>query len=1381
MRLRNCALYAFVVFILHMFCVGQQSSDVWSAPAFSSDPAALREAASALPGSKEDEATVLLNEMRFEFDAAGRMTEVRHLIYRIENEEGVKEWDEVSANWSPWHQAKPEIRARVIGPDGAVHDLDPNTLNDVPVHEDEPNIYSDDRSLGGPLPGVAVGSIVEEQETVRDTGVFFTGGTVARRGLAWSVPTKKWHIVLSHPEVVPVRYSLRKLPDATISKNTSNGIETIVIEHGPSEAAIDRVKNVPSDVLVYPDLEFTTGTTWQRVAAAYARIVDDKMRVADVQAVVGNLKMNGQTDRATAIRQIVSALHKNIRYTGVEFGESSLIPQFPSETLKRRYGDCKDKALLLAAMLRAAGIPATLSLLSTGPGLDVDPDLPGMGEFDHAIVYVPGSGTEPEQWIDATANYTRVGDLPAMDYGRLTLVVDSGTTALKKIPSFTSGQNHHIETREVTLAEYGPARFVERNEQIGPMESEYREFWTGDQKELRTKSEGYVKDAYAAEALTSVQPGTPDDLNKPFTVTYTVDKGRRGFTGLNTAEVYIPTRDLFQGLPEYFSTAEKKDDSPDAKKPRTVDWEFYPFVNEWRYIIKPPLGFVARALPPNQDEALASARYVCKYSLNPDGSVEVLFRFDSGKARLTADQGRELRDAMLGVLKEDIPSVTFDQQGYKFLSEGKPREALAAYRNLTNTHPKEALHKVQIARAYLTVGLGENAREEARGATLLEPASAQAFGTLGWILEHDEIGRRFGKGADLPGAVTAYRKAKQLDPKDKEVRANLAILLEFDDHGNRYKDPGHLQQAVRELKELKQLDEDYEKDYEDSLLFDLWYANDPRALLQYADGLRSTETRKALVLAATAAAENAQAAIDRSAAISSDNEMRTRILHAAGQLLMRTARYAEAADLLTAGARGRDDEAQVTSLATLLRKTHRRDDLVIDANDPRSAIQRLFLFLFNPSSKYEQFLDLTSHNTQRGLDPKAEEQSLQRAIYSMNSGEVGGVEAGLIADLTLSNTQFSLEGDDTLGYRMTVTTPGAQPKHAFVVKESGRYRILDFPLTNHTPENLGWEAIGRLEAGDVSGARKWLDWARDEVHMTGGDDPLSGNPFPHFWTKGQEGDAAAIRTAALVLAPSKEVTGSYLAQLVEARDAAKTDSERNRLNLVLAYAYSAQQKWPELLEASQSLMQAVPDSALAYGFAARAYGMLGRFDEWSGVLTARLQKHPDELAYIRSAAVLARYRGDFKKSRELTKTLMDQGRADANDLNRYAWDSLFLASGPDQSAVEAVERAAELTKQNDFNILHTEACVLAVTGKESQSRALLLKAMQVASMPEPNSSIWFGLGQLAEAYGEFGAAQVLYSRVEKLETPYPTDAYILAQQRLAALKSPATTSAKSRK
>ena len=70
--------------------------------------------------------------------------------------------------------------------------------------------------------------------------------------------------------------------------------------------------------------------------------------------------------------------------------------------LARKYGDCKDKASLLVGDVAVRIFPRTLLFSTLGSREDVAPDLPGMGMFDHAIVYVPGP---PDLWIDATDEY----------------------------------------------------------------------------------------------------------------------------------------------------------------------------------------------------------------------------------------------------------------------------------------------------------------------------------------------------------------------------------------------------------------------------------------------------------------------------------------------------------------------------------------------------------------------------------------------------------------------------------------------------------------------------------------------------------------------------------------------------------------------------------------------------------------------------------------------------------------------------------------------------------------------------------------------------------------------------------------------------------------
>src|SRR5437763_7678749 len=324
------------------------ATNVWAGPAFAADPGELRKAAQAIPAGKHNEVTLLLDELNFSFDQAGKLVERRHLIYRIENQDGVADWAETSGPWEAWHQSRPEIKARVITAEGAVHWLDPKTLSDVPVHENAPDLYSDQRRYGGPLPAVAPGAIVEEEVVTRDTAPLFAAGTVHRWGLVWNVPVNKTRLVVSHPASLPLNFETHLLPDANITKATENGVESITLEQGPLPAYAQQTQEIPPDAVLYPEVEFSTGTSWRAVASEYAHLTDDKIRASGVQSVAAKINTKDGS-RNDIIRRIVAALHRSIRYTGVEFGESSLIPQFPAETLKRKYGDCKDKAAFLVA------------------------------------------------------------------------------------------------------------------------------------------------------------------------------------------------------------------------------------------------------------------------------------------------------------------------------------------------------------------------------------------------------------------------------------------------------------------------------------------------------------------------------------------------------------------------------------------------------------------------------------------------------------------------------------------------------------------------------------------------------------------------------------------------------------------------------------------------------------------------------------------------------------------------------------------------------------------------------------------------------------------------------------------------------------------------
>ena len=280
-----------------------------------------------------------------------------------------------------------------------------------------------------------------------------------------------------------------------------------------------------------------------------------------------------------------------------------------------------------------------MALLNAGSRLDVPSSLPGMGLFDLAIVYVPGT---PGLWIDSTFQFARLGQLPINDQGRWALIAKPETTALLKTPESASRDNVLLEMREIHLSENGPATVVEKTLPSGVFESHYRSYYADKpDKETRDGLIGYVKSQYVAEKLTSVDRTDPGDLSTQFALTLKCEKAKRGYTDLDNAIAAIRVDTLFQQLPDDLKRKDdadekKKDDGEKPKKPRTADWELdQPFTAEWKYRIVPPAGFVPKELPKDATVALGPAVLTEMFARHQDGTVEADLAFDSVKRRYT--------------------------------------------------------------------------------------------------------------------------------------------------------------------------------------------------------------------------------------------------------------------------------------------------------------------------------------------------------------------------------------------------------------------------------------------------------------------------------------------------------------------------------------------------------------------------------------------------------------------------------------------------------------------------------------------------------------------------------------------------------------------------
>src|SRR6185436_15673077 len=498
---------------------------------------------------------------------------------------------------------------------------------------------------------------------------------------------------------------------------------------------------------------------------------ESRIRNDDAKPLIAGL--GPRTNKLDYVSKIVERLHKEVRDTGVEFGAARLIPEYPSETLRRRFGDCKDKSTLLVAALRASGIDAYLALLSAGDDQDVEPELPGLGLFDHAIVFVPGLGANgADLWIDATAEYARVGSLPAQDASRNALVIRTGTAALARTPALHSADNRQVETRDFFLAEYGPSRVVETTETYGTVEGEYRSWYAGaDTKERLTQLKNYTRDAYRAKELLDYSHTASNDFSKPYSMSIEMQDAPVGYTDLETAAVGINVANITARLPEYFDSRVDGTADESADADRKADVVFEPFVTEWRYHIQPPPGFQPRALPANSVVELGPARLISEFNVTADGAVHANWRFDTMKGRYTIAEADALVAALRDLNRAETQLIAFDQVGVALRADGNFKGALQANEALVAKYPRKAVHRLRSASALLEAGLGARAQREALAATRLEPKSSLAWKTYGWTLQHDAVGRRFGEGFDRPAALAAYQKARELAPTDTDIAA----------------------------------------------------------------------------------------------------------------------------------------------------------------------------------------------------------------------------------------------------------------------------------------------------------------------------------------------------------------------------------------------------------------------------------------------------------------------------------------------------------------------------------------------------------------------------------------------------------------------------------
>lgn len=1318
------------------------AGDPWEEAFLSSEPRRLLAAAAeATARTRDEDVVVLLDEVHYRLDGQRRGEARYRLVYRVLTDAGAREWASVAASHAPWFEARPRIRARVVTADGLAHELDPATIAEVAAGDDDGLTYTDRRTLRAPLPAIARGAVVEQEILVTDTAPLFEAGTQFRFFFGSGVPTLRARVVVDAPEGLSLHHVLRGLEGGVVERERAAGRVRLTVQAGPLGPLPEPEPWMPADKPRQPYFALATGESWAHVAEAYSRVVDAQVGVPSPAVARPGIR------RDAVAARLIQRLHREVRYTGIEFGEAAIVPRSPNEVLRRRYGDCKDKSALLVSWLRAEGVPAFLALLSTGPGADIDPGLPGFGLFDHAIVVLPG---EPMLWIDATDEFGRVNELPVGVRDRLTLIAAPGTTDLVRTPAAAAADNVLRKTREYHLEASGAGRVVETTVTTGSVERAFRSFYShAEPAALRDSQERYAREEHGTSEVTSAENSDPRDLRAPFRVrveSRTADLPAR--TGTQSV-VSISPAGLFARLPDAIGTEPAERRTPYVlPDPHRV---------EWSYRIVPPAGYVPQRLPQPTQATFGNASLEIAFAAGADGVVEGRLVFDTGARRIEPEAYRGFALAVRDWRAREPLQVVFEDHAQALLAAGRTCEGLAALRAAVAAAPRSAGARIRLADALLATGFGEAARDEARQAVQLAPASAEAHRTLGWVHEHDLLGRRFRPGYDRAVAISAYAKAKEVDPSHLVARASLAILHEFDERGQHYGRGADLEAAIREWQALPpELVNDQTRQ---NLLYALAYAGEFDRALEVARAQPESDLRNEAILLLTAARRGVAAALRQAQDFFATPAARRDALLRVGNSLIEMRRYAEGSALLAESVAGAEDAAERRARAALFARVRRAETLEFPPDDPRTPVRRLFALLASSPSEKVDVLDLaglfdlstTEREAVRG-DPEAFRRGFTAAMRAVAGG--GQLTASTF-DAVLSLAEFHAEGEPAVGYRVTIGF-GTNRKAMFVVRRGDTYVLLAF---EDDLEPLAVRALDAADRGDLAAARQWLDWARDAVR---GGAPV----FARLWGKGHADGINAVRLAAASLFRSPARVHQGIQALQVGREVLPAGPQRAALDEGRLWLLLQAKRDAEALALLQGWDREHPTHPLPFLMRSFVLSQLGRDADVRALAEARLRDAPDDVdaAQVLSQALMRL--GAFEEAESVFARMAARGTLQDGDLNNRAWLAV-LRDRVDASTLDWARQSTQ--KQARAANLHTLATLYAEAGHVSEARQLLARAIADKPGDTPGPDDWYVVGRLQEHCGLAAAARLSYERVVSGAASRQDGAATLARRRLAQL------------
>ena len=258
------------------------------------------------------------------------------------------------------------------------------------------NIYDPlDRKIMCTIPGLKVGEIVHVKTRRKAVKPRCEGKWSGISALEWSRPIVRTKFEVVAPPQLPLRRIAIRNPIGNVVTNVTRLADGSTM-HSFTATNSPQAFPEPDMPALYTQLQHvrvSTAEDWPELSRWYWDLCAPHLAKTN-DAIAAKVEELGRD-----MRRIFTFVSQEIRYMGLTMEDTSpgYAPHDVDVTFDNRYGVCRDKAVLLVAMLRMAGYEAFPVLIHLGAKHDKEVPQPF---FNHAIVAVERVGKGAgEEWM----------------------------------------------------------------------------------------------------------------------------------------------------------------------------------------------------------------------------------------------------------------------------------------------------------------------------------------------------------------------------------------------------------------------------------------------------------------------------------------------------------------------------------------------------------------------------------------------------------------------------------------------------------------------------------------------------------------------------------------------------------------------------------------------------------------------------------------------------------------------------------------------------------------------------------------------------------------------------------------------------------------------